>query len=59
MAQTTQSDAISSASVNRTKIGNKRPEGYSRHWEQNGEALPDTEDARNTRKQKYEELVNE
>ncbi|OAG03970.1 putative tocopherol O-methyltransferase [Paraphaeosphaeria sporulosa] len=59
MAQTTQSAAFSSTAVDRTKVGNKRPEGYSRHWEQDGEALPDDEDARNTRKQKYEELVND
>lgn len=54
--KTTQSAASSAPAVNRTK---KMQEGYSRHWEQDGEALPDNEDARNTRKQKYDQLVNE
>lgn len=59
MAQTTQSAAFSTAAVDRSKSSRQRQEGYSRHWEQDGKALPDDEDARNTRKQKYEELVNE
>ncbi|KAH8702824.1 sterol 24-C-methyltransferase [Phaeosphaeriaceae sp. PMI808] len=33
--------------------------GYSHHWEQNGEALPDDREARDARKSKYTELVND
>lgn len=59
MAQTTQSAAFSATAVDRTKPGSKKPEGYSRHWEQDGQPFPDNDDARNTRKQKYDKLVNE
>lgn len=39
--------------------GKKRDYKYSQHWDKNGERTTDTEDARDTRKSDYIDLVNE
>ncbi|KAF1957087.1 S-adenosyl-L-methionine-dependent methyltransferase [Byssothecium circinans] len=58
-AQTTQYVDSAGKAVSRSKSQKEMTTGYSRHWEQNGEALPDDSEARDVRKKKYTELVND